>query len=81
MNINGRQLHRSLGKILYRCEICHAELEYSGAGLICLQNRDHKGFIHRDEVKAIQETQKQNINELNNFYSIKDGKVVIKNGD
>lgn len=65
-------------KIVYRCEECHASLNYHNAGLICSQNKDHRGFIHRNEAATIQKQQTENINQLNEFYTIENGKVVSK---
>ena len=68
-------------KIVYLCEECHAILKYKGAGLECSHSSNHRGFIHRREAAQIQNQQEQNIKELEAFYEIKDGKVIIKNGD
>lgn len=56
-------------------------LNYKGAGLVCSENKDHRGFIHRNEAAKIQEQQTQNINQLNDFYTIENGKVQVKNYD
>ena len=81
ININGRHIDIYLAKIVYRCEACHAPLVYHNAGLACSANKQHRGFIHRDEVGKIQQAQTQNIAGLNEFYEIKNGKVVLKNGN
>lgn len=80
ININGKRVDVYSAKIVYRCEVCHAPLNYRGAGLACSQNQAHRGFIHRNEVTAIEAAQAQNINQLNEFYVIVDGKVKVKNG-
>lgn len=81
ININGQRIDVFSAKIVYRCEQCHAPLNYKGAGLVCSKNPAHRGFIHRNEAAAIETAQTKNINELNQFYVIVDGKVTVKNGN
>ena len=79
ITINGKRVDIYSAKIVYRCEECHASLAYRGSGLTCSEKRNHRGFIHRAEVAKIIEQQQHNIDDLEKFYEIKNGKVVIKN--
>jgi hypothetical protein len=81
ININGKRVDVYSAKIVYRCEECHAPLNYKGAGLVCSHNPTHRGFIHRTEAARIDAAQAININQLSDFYQIVDGKVVIRNGN
>ena len=81
LTINGLRVARTIARYVYRCEECHAELAYNNAGVICSASRSHRGFIHRDEAAKIQQNQQQNTNKLEQFYTIENGKVVIKNGN
>lgn len=78
LKIGGKRVDLFSAKIVYRCEECHATLNYKGAGVVCSANKDHRGFIHRNEVAKIQAQQTQNINQLNEFYIIENGQVKIK---
>lgn len=78
IKIGGKRVDLFSAKIVYRCEECHASLNYKGAGVVCSQNKDHRGFIHRNEAAKIQAQQTQNINQLNDFYTIENGKVQVK---
>lgn len=78
ININGRRVDLYSARIVYRCEECHAPLNIKGAGLKCSENSRHRGFIHRNEVTRIQETQAANVNQLGEIYQIVDGKVTVK---
>lgn len=75
IKIGDKRVDLFSAKIVYHCEECHAMLNYKGAGLVCSVNKDHRGFIHRSEAAKIQEQQAQNINQLNDFYIIENGKV------
>jgi hypothetical protein len=81
IKINGKRVDLFSAKFVYRCEECHASLNYRGAGLICSRNPTHRGFIHRNEAARIEALQATNVNQLSDFYQIVDGKVVIKNGN
>lgn len=78
VKIGDKRVDLFSAKIVYKCEQCHAQLSYKGAGLVCSANPSHKGFIHRNEVRAIREKQAQNVNQLSDFYQIVNGKVVLK---
>lgn len=78
IKINDKRVDLFSAKIIYRCEQCHALLKYHNAGLICTENPKHRGFIHRNEVARIQAQQAANVNQLNDFYKIVNGKVIIK---
>jgi hypothetical protein len=78
IKIDGCLVNIHLAKIIYKCEQCYSGLERYEAGLRCAINQDHRGFIHRDKVKKIQQQQAQNVDALIEIYEIIDGKVVIK---
>jgi hypothetical protein len=78
IKINDKRVDLFSARIVYRCEACHAPLKLHNAGLICTENPQHRGFIHRNEVARIQAQQATNINQLSDFYEIVNGKVVIK---
>lgn len=81
MRIKGAIVNKLEAKYLYRCEECLGELKYWNNGLACAANTAHQGFIHKKEAARIAELQAENIKELEQFYTIEDGKVVINNGD
>lgn len=81
IKIDGRSINIYLARMVYRCGECFGDLERSGAGLRCQANNEHRGFIHRDVAKKIQQQQAQNVEALSEIYEIIDGKVVIKNGN
>jgi hypothetical protein len=81
MRIGGEVVNKIVARYAYRCAECLGELKYHNNGLACAANVAHQGFIHKKEAAQTAELQKENIKELEQFYSIIDGKVVIKNGD
>ncbi len=78
IKVNDKLVNIHLARIVYKCEECHGDLKRVDFGLKCISNPRHRGFIHRDEVKAIQARQAQNVERLETVYEIVDGKVVIK---
>ena len=78
ITIAGKRLNIHYARLVYRCEVCHSNLERHNAGLKCVANHDHRGFIHRNEATQIQATQQANVNTLKDFYVVKDGKVELK---
>lgn len=81
MRINGETVSVIVARAVYRCEECLAALKRRDAGLVCTANPAHRGFIEQKEAAAIEQAQKQNINQLSEFYQIIDGKVVIRDGN
>lgn len=78
IKIDGRRIDINFAAIVYRCQACHSKLKKVDAGLKCVNDPSHLGLLHRDEVKRIETEQEENIKELEQFYTIKNGKVVIK---
>jgi len=78
MRIGGEVVNKIVARYAYRCSECLGELRYHNNGLACAVNVAHQGFIHKNEAVRIVELQKENIKELEQFYEIVDGKVVIK---
>jgi hypothetical protein len=78
IKIDGRRIDVNLARIVYKCENCFGDLERYGMGLRCKNNPEHRGFIHRDRVREIQQQQAQNLGALNEVYEIINGKVVKK---
>lgn len=78
MRIGGEVVSKILVRYAYRCAECLGELKYWNNGLACVANVAHQGFIHKKESARIAELQDKNIKELEQFYTIKDGKVIIK---
>ena len=81
MRIGGEVVNKIVARYAYRCAECLNELKYHNNGLACAANVAHQGFIHKTEAAKVAELQKENIKELEQFYSIVDGKVVIKDGN
>ena len=81
MRIGGEVVNKIVARYAYRCAECLSELKYHNNGLACSANVAHQGFVHKKEAARIAELQKENIKELEKFYEIVDGKVVIKNGN
>lgn len=78
IKIGGAWYMTAFARIVFRCEECLGELRNRNAGLCCKANPEHRGFIHRDRAAEIEASQAANQTELNQFYEIQDGKVVIK---
>lgn len=78
LKIGGKLVNIHLARIVYKCEECFGDLKRVDFGLKCIANPAHRGFIHRDEVKAIQARQAQNAKQLEQVYEIVDGKVKVK---
>ena len=78
ININGEWVNIHYARLVYRCAICLSGLKRVDAGLKCKQDESHRGFVHQTEVKRLEAQQQQNIQELEQFYDIVDGKVIIK---
>jgi len=81
MRIGGEVVSKITARYGYRCAECLGELEYRNNGLACVANVAHQGFIHKKEAAQIAELQDKNIKELEQFYTIKDGKVVLNDGN
>lgn len=81
IKIGGKWHMTAYARIVYRCEECHAELRNYNHGLRCKANLGHRGFIHRDRASEIESAQADNQHELNQFYEIKDGKVVLRDAN
>lgn len=78
IKIKGRVVNIHLARIVYRCEVCHAELKRHNKGLRCQANPAHRGFVHQSRVREIEQAQAANIEQLETVYQIVDGKVVLK---
>lgn len=78
LKIGGKLVNINLARIVYKCEECYGDLKRVDMGLKCVTNSNHRGFIHRDEVKAIQARQTQNVEQLEQVYEVVDGKVKVK---
>jgi len=78
IRIDGKRVDINLARIVYRCRQCSGKLKRHNFGLKCKGNSTHRGFIHRDRVSKIERQQQQNINQLEEIYIIRDGKVTVK---
>ena len=78
IKINGQWVNNYYACIVYKCADCFGDLERSGAGLRCKGNHEHRRFVHRDEVAELRKQQAHNVEALEEFYQIIDGKVTIK---
>jgi hypothetical protein len=78
VKINGRMVDLYGARIVYRCAVCLGDLRIVNSGLKCKADETHRGFVHRDEVARLQEQQAKNLETLNQFYDIVDGKVIIR---
>lgn len=81
LKIKGKFVNIYLAKIVYKCEICQGDLAQKGKGLCCRENSEHRGFIHRDEVKALKQKQEESLSVLSGFYAIEGGKVIVRNAN
>lgn len=78
MLIGGEVVNKIVARYAYRCAECLGELKYHNNGLACATNVAHQGFIHKKKAAQVAKLQKENIKELEQFYEIVDGKIVIK---
>lgn len=49
LKIGGKRVDLFSAKIVYRCAVCLAKLDYRNSGLICSKDKSHRGFIHRNQ--------------------------------
>jgi len=78
IKIQGEWIDLYTARIVYKCAQCFGDLELHNAGLRCKDNHEHGQFVHRDEIAKLRKQQAQNVEALEEFYQIVDGKVVIK---
>lgn len=78
IKIGGEWQNIHLARLLYRCKECLCKLERRRAGLECLKDETHRGFIHRDEAAKIQAAQEANLEKIEAVYEIRDGQIVVK---
>ena len=77
IKIKGKLVNIYFAEIVYKCEVCHSNLERHGMGLRCLAKNNHRGFVHRDAVNKVTKLQQENVIELQQFYKIENGKVEL----
>ena len=78
LKIRGERINIHIARLMYRCEVCFSKLERVDFGLKCKANRGHKGIVHQREIEQLKNKQAENVNQLNQFYEVRDGKVKIK---
>ena len=78
IRINGKSVNVYFARIVYRCRECLCKLEIRRAGLECLKDETHRGFIHKDEATKIQAEQEEQIQKIEAVYEIVDGQLVAK---
>jgi len=81
IKIGGEWHMTAYARIIFRCEECLGELRNRNHGLCCRTNPAHRGFIHRDKAAEIESAQADNQDKLNQFYEIRNGKVVVRNAN
>lgn len=78
VHINGQWVNIDFARLVYRCAECHGELKRHNAGLVCVNDPNHRRFIHQNDVAAIEAKQAKQMAEVEDVYEIKDGKIVVK---
>lgn len=78
VKVNGLWRNIYLVRIAYRCQQCHSPLRIVNFGLKCQADQDHRGYIHQRDVAKIKAQQVAYQQQLGQFYTIRDGKVIIQ---
>lgn len=49
MRIDGQTVSLTVAKFDYRCKVCLSKLDYRDSGVVCVKDRSHRGFVHRND--------------------------------
>lgn len=80
MRIGGEVVSKVVARYDYRCAECLGELQYWNAGLKCKANHDHRFFVHKRDVPAVQAMRDAEVSDISTSYEIIDG-VLKPKGD
>jgi hypothetical protein len=80
IRIQGKLINIDFARIVYRCRECLGELRKRDAGLVCINDSGHRGFVHRDEAAQITQEQAEQLEQVEAVYEVIDGQVVAKEG-
>jgi len=78
VRIGGKEYNVHFARIVFKCGECLGKLRIRDHGLICQADASHRGYIHRDEAKAIKAEQQKQMTEIEAVYEIVDGQIVAK---
>jgi len=78
MRINGKTVSRIVARYDYRCAECFGTLEYSGAGLACVNDHAHRGYIYKTEAAQATTHEEEITAQVSELYQIIDGKLVAR---
>lgn len=79
IRIGGKKVDQSYAVVMYRCKECFARLKKRDAGLICLRDPDHQGYIHKKEAEEIFRFEAEKQTKIQAVYEIdKNGIIVVK---
>lgn len=73
VRIGGEVVSRINARYDYRCAECLGGLEYWNAGLKCQADHNHRFFVHKRDVPAIQATRDAEVSDISANYEIIDG--------
>jgi hypothetical protein len=74
MRIGGEVVNKINARYDYRCAECLGELDYWNNGLACkAAGTEHRYFVHKRDVPAIEVLRASHLNEVNANYEIIDG--------
>jgi hypothetical protein len=74
MRIGGKVVYRDIARYTHRCAECLGPLKYHDAGLACEgAGVEHRFFVHKRDVPAIQALRDAEISEMSESYEIVDG--------
>lgn len=78
IKINGQDVNIDFARIVYRCAECLGRLRRKDAGLVCCNNEQHRGFIHRNEAATVAAERVAQMENVEAVYEIVDGQIVVK---
>lgn len=78
IRIKGKKVDQSYAVVMYRCRECLGRLRKRDAGLTCLDDEDHRGFIHKREAEKIFQAEVDKQTKIEAVYKIVDGVIVVK---
>lgn len=73
MRIGGEVVSKITARFSYRCAECLSELEYWNAGLKCKADHNHRLFVHKRNVPAIQALRNAEVADIGANYEVVDG--------
>lgn len=78
IKIDGERIDQSYAVVMYRCKVCLGRLRKRDAGLACLCDEDHRGYIHKKEAAEAIEALAEKQAKIEAVYEVVDGIIKVK---